>query len=193
MWGIDLVAGPLLTLIVYKVDKPSLRFDLTVIALLQLAFLGYGLHTLWGSRPVFLVGLPTRMSLVFANEIEEGGLAKAPSPAWRHLSWQGPVLVGAVPPKSDEERQDLLFATMASGVDLDRMPERYVEYAQVAPSLLATALPVDVAIARKKGVVRRVKKVPLITARGEGEMWLDASTGVPISTSTVSEQHGRSN
>lgn len=182
MWGIDLVAGPLLTLIVYKVGKPSLRFDLTVIALLQLAFLGYGLHTLWGSRPVFLVGLPTRMSLVFANEVEEGGLAKAKLPAWQHLSWSGPQLVGAAPPKSDKERQDLLFATLSSGIDLDKMPERYVDYAQVAPSLLAASKPVDSALASKAGIKRPVKAATLLTARGEGVMWLDAETGKPITT-----------
>lgn len=182
MWGIDLVAGPLLTLIVYKPGKPSLRFDLTIIAILQLAFLGYGLHTLWGSRPVFLVGLPNRMSLVFANEVEEGGLAKATSPAWRQLSWRGPVLVGAAPPKSDKERQDLLFATMASGIDLDKMPERYVDYAQVAPSLLAAAQPVDPARARAAGINHPVKQATLLTARGEGVMWLDAATGKPLTT-----------
>lgn len=181
MWGIDLVAGPLLTLIVYKVGKPSLRFDLTVIALLQLAFLGYGLHTLWGSRPVFLVGLPNRMSLVFANEVDEGGLAKAP-PAWRQLSWSGPRLVGAAPPKSDDERQNLLFATLSSGIDMDKMPERYVDYAQVAPTLLAAAVPVDPAQARKAGIERSVKAATLLTARGEGVMWLDAETGKPITT-----------
>jgi hypothetical protein len=181
MWGIDLVAGPLLTLIVYKVGKPSLRFDLTVIALLQLAFLGYGLHTLWGSRPVFLVALPNRMSLVFANEVEEGGLAKA-APAWRQLPWSGPELVGALPPKSDKERQDLLFATLASGIDLDKMPERYVDYAQVVPQLLASAEPVEPARAREAGIQRPVKAATLLTARGEGVMWLNAETGEPITT-----------
>lgn len=181
MWGIDLVAGPLLTLIVYKVGKPSLRFDLTVIALLQLAFLGYGLHTLWVSRPVFLVGLPNRMSLVFANEVEDAGLAKA-APAWQRLSWSGPDLVGATPPKSDEQRQDLLFAALSTGIDLDKMPERYVDYAHVVPSLLAASKPVDPAQVRKAGIKRPVKAATLLTARGEGVMWLDAETGKPITT-----------
>jgi hypothetical protein len=33
--GVDLVLGPLLTLIVYKHGKPGLRFDLTLIGLVQ--------------------------------------------------------------------------------------------------------------------------------------------------------------
>lgn len=182
MWGIDLVAGPLLTLVVYKAGKPSLRFDLTVIALLQLAFLGYGLHTLWGSRPVFLVGLPNRMSLVFANEVEEAMLAKATSPAWRSLSWRGPVLVGATPPKSDKERQEMLMATLSTGIDLDKIPARYVDYAQVAPYLLAASTPVDPIRAKAAGISRPVKQAALLTTRGQGLMWLDATTGEPVTT-----------
>lgn len=40
--GIDLVLGPLLTMIVYKHGKPGLKFDLSVIALVQIAALVYG-------------------------------------------------------------------------------------------------------------------------------------------------------
>src|SRR5688500_14954122 len=53
---VDIVAGPLLTLILYRPGKPGLRFDLAMIGLLQILFLAYGLSTLWRSRPLFLVG-----------------------------------------------------------------------------------------------------------------------------------------
>ncbi|HEV8692756.1 MAG TPA: hypothetical protein VGQ93_01000, partial [Lysobacter sp.] len=49
--GVDVVLGPLLTLIVYKQGKKSLKFDLTVIALMQVGALAFGLHTAWQSRP----------------------------------------------------------------------------------------------------------------------------------------------
>jgi len=182
MWGIDLVAGPLLTLVVYKVGKPSLRFDLTVIALLQLAFLSYGLHTLWVSRPVFLVGLPMRMNLVFANEIEQTELAKAKQAKWRRLSWSGPVLVGAMPPKSQKEQQELLFATLSNGVDLDQLPRTYVDYAAVAPHLLKSGRVVSAQEAKRKGIRREVREVLLMTRRGNGVVWLDTSTGKPVTT-----------
>ncbi|GGD34930.1 hypothetical protein [Pseudoxanthomonas indica] len=180
MWGIDLVAGPLLTLVVYKAGKPSLRFDLTVIAILQLAFLSYGLHTLWVSRPVFLVAMPMRMSLVFANEIEPSELAKANKEEWRRLSWSGPTLVGALAPKNDQERQDLLFATLQSGVDLDKMPSRYVEFSESAPALLAVARHVELAESERAGLKQQVKEVVLVTTRANGVMWLDASSGMPV-------------
>ena len=61
---IDIVAGPLLTLIVYNRAKPELKRDVSVVGLLQLAFLGYGLHTAWVSRPIFLVGAVDRFTLI---------------------------------------------------------------------------------------------------------------------------------
>ncbi|WP_096085318.1 hypothetical protein [Agaribacterium haliotis] len=53
--AIDLVLGPLLTLLVYNPNKKSLPFDLTVIALLQVAALIYGLWTIRTEQPVAIV------------------------------------------------------------------------------------------------------------------------------------------
>ena len=53
--GVDLVLGPLLTLIVFKPGKWGLKFDLCAIALVQLAALIYGLTTIYEERPYFTV------------------------------------------------------------------------------------------------------------------------------------------
>ncbi len=49
--AVDLVLGPLLTFIVYKTGKKSLTFDLSVIACLQLAALGWGIHVMHEKHP----------------------------------------------------------------------------------------------------------------------------------------------
>ncbi|MCB1615365.1 MAG: hypothetical protein KDI30_05060 [Pseudomonadales bacterium] len=49
--GIDFVIGPILTLLVYNPEKPSLKFDLTVIGLLQATCIIYGMHVVNYSRP----------------------------------------------------------------------------------------------------------------------------------------------
>ena len=51
--GVDLVIGPALTLLVYKPNKPGLRFDLAAIAMLQLVALVYGTVTLFSEPPLF--------------------------------------------------------------------------------------------------------------------------------------------
>src|SRR5262245_30915782 len=50
--GVDVTLGPLITLIVFKSGKKSLKFDLTVIALFQVAALIYGIYTFYLARPV---------------------------------------------------------------------------------------------------------------------------------------------
>lgn len=53
--GIDLVLGPLLTLIVFKPGKKGLKFDLAVIAMIQLAALSYGVTTVYRQRTALVV------------------------------------------------------------------------------------------------------------------------------------------
>lgn len=65
--GIDLILGPLLTLIVFNHNKNSLKFDLTVIALVQTAALIYGTWTIYHSRPIALAFIYQSFSTIYAN------------------------------------------------------------------------------------------------------------------------------
>ena len=53
--GVDLVLGPLLTLIVYKHGKPGLRFDLTAIGVVQTICLVLGTWVVYSERPIVMV------------------------------------------------------------------------------------------------------------------------------------------
>ncbi|MEL7399989.1 MAG: hypothetical protein AAFN68_05375, partial [Pseudomonadota bacterium] len=44
--GVDLILGPLLTLLVFNPNKASLKKDLSVIALVQTLALAWGTHTI---------------------------------------------------------------------------------------------------------------------------------------------------
>ena len=187
MLGIDLTAGPLLTLILYRKGKRGLKFDLTVIALCQLAFLAYGLHTLWVARPVFLVATPQTFTLVFASEIDGADLAAAARPEWRRLSWTGPVLVGTRMPDDPEERRAVMEQFMAGGAGIERTPARYLDFARVAPDMLATAArPLDPATLQGADLRAagsgpdRLRVVPIVSRRGEGRMLVDGQTGEPM-------------
>ncbi len=65
--GIDLVLGPLLTLIVFNPFKSSIKFDLAVIALVQIAALAYGTWTIHQTRPVALAFINTSFMTISAN------------------------------------------------------------------------------------------------------------------------------
>ncbi len=141
--GIDLIVGPLLTLIIYKAGKPKLKLDLAIIAIMQFGFLAYGLYTTWNSRPVFLVAVPDRFELVFANEITKEKLVEAKIQKFQKLSFTHPVLVGAVMPESVKERQSIMFSAVTGNGDIQTMPKYFVEYSLVAKNLLARAKPLS--------------------------------------------------
>ena len=52
---IDVIVGPMLTFIVYKKYKKYLRIDLSVIALIQIMALGYGIYTIHNGKANLIV------------------------------------------------------------------------------------------------------------------------------------------
>jgi hypothetical protein len=68
--GVDLVLGPLLTLVVYKHGKPGLRFDLAVTVVLEVAALVYGSCRLYEERPHYLVFIVDRVEFVSIKNID---------------------------------------------------------------------------------------------------------------------------
>lgn len=191
MLGIDLTAGPLLTLILYKPGKRGLKFDLAMVALAQLAFLSYGLHTLWEGRPVFLVGTPDTFTLVFASEIDPADLAHAPRPEWRRLSWTGPQLVGTRMPDDPEQRREVIDEFMAGGAGIERSPKYYVDYSLIAPALLSNANTLNESYGipdadiHSTGLQRaQLRLIPIVSRRGEGRALIDAEKGKPLKVST---------
>lgn len=192
--GIDLIVGPLLTLLVYKQGKPSLRMDLSVIALVQAAFLYLGLSTMYQSRPVFLVASPTMFDMVFANDIQPAELAKAREARFQSLSIAKPQLVGALLPTDTEERNKLAWSALAGGSDLQMLPKYYVDYSKLIPDILAHAQPLQatqtvpphtVAILVKAAEsygrsAEEVRYLPLGSTRGYAVMLIDAKTGTIV-------------
>ena len=52
MLAIDVIVGPILGLLVYKEGKKTLKFDLSVIIVIQIAALCYGVFSIEQGRPV---------------------------------------------------------------------------------------------------------------------------------------------
>lgn len=138
--GVDIMIGPLLTLVVYKTDKKSLRFDLSCIAILQVCAFFYGFWVIAQARPVFIVAAVDRFIPVYANDIEDADLAQAKRPEFATRSWTGPRLVGAILPSDPKERSNLVFSGLA-GKDLEKFPKYYVPYSEVAATMLAKSRP----------------------------------------------------
>ena len=128
MTTIDVTLGPLLTFVIYKAGKKGLKFDISVIALLQIAALIYGLTIILKSRPVFNVFEKDLFVVTLASDFKDiKELQKAKNLSWRTLSWTGPIVVAAVPPTDPKARLEV-FNKSISGTDWHMQPELYVEY-----------------------------------------------------------------
>jgi hypothetical protein len=136
--GVDIVLGPLITLIIFRRGKPGLRFDLTVVALLQVAALLYGSHVLFLARPAFIVFVKDRFEVASAVEIDPAELAKAKHPQFRHAPLGGPMLAAADFPSDPAARQRLVDAAL-SGLDAQHFASLWAPYAERKSEVLAKA------------------------------------------------------
>lgn len=73
--GVDLVLGPLLTLIVFNPAKKSLKWDLLLIALLQIAGLAYGLWAIESQRVVGQILLDDKLFVLNKADYGEAGVS----------------------------------------------------------------------------------------------------------------------
>lgn len=128
---VDVILGPLITLIVFKPGKPGLKFDLAFIGVVQLTALAYGLWSIAESRPVFLTFVKDRFELVRAGELEEADLAAA-APGFGSLPWFGYRLAGARLPRDPKEQLKYMDLGVVGGKDLHYFPKLYVDYSAVA-------------------------------------------------------------
>lgn len=145
--GVDIVIGPLLTLIVFRAGKRGMRFDLAVIALLQAGAFCYGASVIAAARPIFIVAEPDRFVAVYAYQVLDADLEQASEPEFANRSWSGPRLVGAVLPKGDTF--DLTISGL-NGKDIDQLPKYYVPYLSAADTLLGKSHPLSALSPRDK-------------------------------------------
>lgn len=89
--GCDVILGPLLTLIVFNPTKQSLRRDIGVVLLIQLAALVYGIHVAAAARPVFGVLMSSTFDVIPANDLVPDDFQGATGP-YNDISWTGPRL-----------------------------------------------------------------------------------------------------
>ncbi len=138
--GVDVIIGPLITLIIFNTSKKELVFDLAVVAALQIAALCYGVYAMHAGRPVFTVFTDHQLVVVTAAEIDPEELAKARIEEFRSLSQTGPKLVATEPPTDPGELSNIAFAGLA-GLGIQHLPRYYVPYAGKREQILKASRP----------------------------------------------------
>lgn len=189
--AIDVVLGPLLTLIVFKSGKRSLKFDLAVIAALQLAAMTYGLSSLLKARPVYIAALGDKFQVIQAPEIADLNLKKAGK---SRLPWFGPDLVGTAQPTDKFAVEEVAAVAQLVGGGLGHFPQFHVPYSTMRDTILAEARPIsdlrklnpgqvgeiDRWLASRRLVESRVKYQPIQISLTDYAVILDAKTAEVI-------------
>ncbi len=136
------LVGPLCTLMVFKPGKWGLRFDLVVIALLQVCAITGAAWLLFATRPVYITFVKDRFEVVRANEFPAGEWLRGAGSPFEELPVDGPKLAGARMPTDPAERQRIAFLG-PSGIDLQHMPRHYVAYEEVRAEVRARDMALD--------------------------------------------------
>jgi hypothetical protein len=188
--AVDVVMGPLLTFAVFNRKKPmkELTRDLAIIVVLQIAALGYGLWTVFISRPVHMVYEYNRFRVVHAIEVEESLLSKA-QPPWQRLPIGGPTVLSLRAFKDSNEQGDFTMAALG-GVELAARPELWQAYSAAKDAVLLEAKPItqlktrfaaqsaliDAAMAQAGSKEALVKYVPMVGRKSFWTVLVDAQT-----------------
>ena len=141
--SVDVVCGPLLTLVLFNKDKPRAEFarDLGLVVLIQLLALAYGIVAVWQARPLFLVHEIDRFKVIAAPDVDGSALAALPRQLLPTL-FSGPVTVSIRDPKDLQERSRITFESVVGGRDYAERPKFYIAYdANAAQRALMRARP----------------------------------------------------
>ena len=197
--GVDVVMGPLITLVVFDSRKPrgELWRDMSVVIVLQLAGLAFGAQTMFVARPVVLALEGDRFRAVLAASVVEQELPKAPE-FLRALSLSGPRLVNTRDVKADE-KMDAVFAAFG-GADLGMRPSFWQEWDALGRAqALKVGKPVSELLARRsaqadalKAAVAKTGKpieqliyIPMLARRTDWSVLLDKTSGDPVGFAPV--------
>jgi hypothetical protein len=131
--SVDVVCGPLLTFVLFNPRKPQreLLTDMSLVILVQLAALVYGLHTAYEARPLYLVHEVDRFRVITSGDYGDvdvrGDIARLDTSLQPH--WlKGPQTVGIRAPKDSKERRDVMLESVGGGRDYSQRPDFYLPY-----------------------------------------------------------------
>jgi hypothetical protein len=127
--GVDVTIGPLITLVVFDTAKKSLRMDLTIVALLQLAAFLYGVFIIFEARPVYVAFSVDRFELVRAADLDPEDVKNAPVERFRSLPLLRPQVIAVQGPTDPAEKMKVLELAL-QGKDLHLRPQYYAPYEQ---------------------------------------------------------------
>lgn len=122
---VDVILGPLLTLVVFRPGKRLLALNLAVIAFFQSAFLTWGVLVMYQQRPLLaaFVGAPASRFFPITEEFIRDGAR--PLEELLALSPERPALIAIRLPEDIERARALITEALGAGPSVFRRTELY--------------------------------------------------------------------
>jgi hypothetical protein len=186
---VDIVAGPLLTFVVFRPGKPKLVLNLAVIAAVQAGALAWGVGALYSQRPLLAAFVGHQQNGFFPVTEEQVRDGARSLEELRALSPSHPGLVFLELPENDAEATQLLTSSSTSVLrqserfrSIDAENLRRIVRASHTPKSYATLAPEIAAameryVAEHGGNAEQFAFVPLWGRFGYGMLALSRADG----------------
>lgn len=168
--GVDVSLGPLLTFVVFKSGKKGLKFDLSVIAFLQLSAFLYGASVVFANRPGYIVFVKDRFEAVRVVDVDPSELAQARIDRFRSFPMGSPQFIGSAFPTDLREAQELLFSSLRGGPDVPQLPKYYADLEVVRGTMVEKSMPLAELRKLNPQAVASIDRLPRELQRKESEL-----------------------
>ena len=189
---VDLILGPILTFVVFQPQKKSLKFDLSVVAAIQLTALIYGAYALYQVHPVYITFNVDRFTIVNARDATP---ERAIFDEYKVSKLSSANLAYAKIPEDPSKRSDLNLSAVLEGRDLDQHVEYYEPYKDNIDHIIAKGLnkklilnnvntnkKIKNFVENNKEQIDQLVFLPINSSSKDGIIVLDKSSGIPIGT-----------
>lgn len=194
--GVDLVLGPLLTVLLYKPGKKGLWFDMWFIAIVQLTALVYGTSVIYEQRPQYVVYSGDRFAVLPEADLVTDGDPIVACPERD----RPPCVAVAVLPSDPDERNVVFARSVEEGIELEQQPRYWQPLADARSEVLSDAKPLallaEASPRGETGVARVLARtgrdadtlrwVPVVNKRLDAfVLIIDAETAEPVDVVAV--------
>jgi len=123
--GVNLILGPLLTLILYRKEKKYLLLDLSVVVAFQISAFAYGAITISSARPVYIVFAVDQFKTVTSSMVD---ISTLKNKSLKYSFFSSPIYVYAALPDDLKELEELMWSSISGGKDIEQLPKYYRNY-----------------------------------------------------------------
>lgn len=168
--AVDVVCGPILTAVLYSPKKPNRELiqDMSLVVLIQLSALAYGLYTVAIARPVYLVFEVDRFRVVSVADIQPDVL-KPDSGGLQVLPWSGPKVIGVRDPRDPDEKLRSLELSL-QGIEPSARPEWWQPYDLSKAQVIKMVKPIGALRKKQPGAASLIDRAVADSGKAESAL-----------------------